>query len=55
MRVDPNRFNGLYGAAKSAEVLNQTEKAADYYSQLLKNCDNGTNLKRPELADRKQQ
>ena len=53
MRVDPNRFNGLYGAAKSAEVLNQKEKAAKYYSQLLKNCDNGTNSKRPELAEAK--
>ena len=50
LKTDPNRFNGLYGAARSAELVHQTEKANSYYAQLLKNCDNGTHSERPELA-----
>jgi len=49
MKVDPNRFNGLYGAAKAAELAKQPEKAHRYYAQLLKNCE-GSNSDRPELA-----
>ena len=52
LRTDPNRFNGLYGAAQAAEMTKQKEKAAAYYSQLLKNC-NGTMSDRPELAQAK--
>ena len=50
MKVDPNRFNGLYGAGRAAELTHQAEKAARYYTQLLKNCENGINSNRPELA-----
>jgi tetratricopeptide (TPR) repeat protein len=49
LRTDPNRFNGLYGAAQAAEQLHQKEKAASYYAQLLKNCET-SNSDRPELA-----
>jgi tetratricopeptide (TPR) repeat protein len=49
LKTDPNRFNGLYGAAHAAEMLQQKEKAAGYYAQLLKNCE-GINSDRPELA-----
>jgi tetratricopeptide (TPR) repeat protein len=52
LRTDPNRFNGLYGAAQAAEMTQQKEKAAAYYAQLLKNC-NGTMSDRPELAQAK--
>jgi tetratricopeptide (TPR) repeat protein len=52
LRTDPNRFNGLYGAAQAAELTHQKEKAAAYYAQLLKNC-NGTLSDRPELAQAK--
>jgi hypothetical protein len=48
LKTDPNRFNGLYGAAQAAEKLNQKEKAANYYSQLLKSCE-GVNSDRAEL------
>ena len=48
MKVDPNRFNGLYGAARAAASANQPKKAATYYAQLLKNC--GSSAERPELA-----
>lgn len=50
MEVDPNRFNGLYGAGRAAELTHQTEKASTYYARLLKNCDTGTKSNRPELA-----
>ena len=50
LKTDPNRFNGLYGAARAAELMQQTEKASSYYAQLLKNCDNGAHSVRPELA-----
>jgi tetratricopeptide (TPR) repeat protein len=52
LRTDPNRFNGLYGAAQAAEMAQQKEKAASYYAQLLKNCDGG-HSDRPELSQAK--
>ena len=52
LRTDPNRFNGLYGAARAAEITQQKEKAGRYYAQLLKNCD-GVRSDRPELAEAK--
>jgi tetratricopeptide (TPR) repeat protein len=50
MKTDPNRFNGLAGAARAAELAQQPEKAKTYYGQLLKNCDNGAHSDRAELA-----
>ena len=38
LQTDPNRFNGLLGAAKAAEALGDGGLAADYYGQLLANC-----------------
>jgi len=52
LRTDPNRFNGLYGAAQAAEISQQKQKAAAYYSQLLKNCV-GSHSDRPELTQAK--
>jgi tetratricopeptide (TPR) repeat protein len=48
LKTDPNRFNGLYGAAQAAELANQLPRAAEYYAQLLKNC--GTTSERTEVA-----
>jgi tetratricopeptide (TPR) repeat protein len=53
MRVDPNRFNGLYGAARAGELSNQREKATAYLAQLLANCSGGAHSDRPELAHAK--
>jgi len=50
LKTDPNRFNGLAGAAKAAELVHQPEKASTYYLRLLKNCENGAHSNRPELA-----
>jgi tetratricopeptide (TPR) repeat protein len=47
LKTDPNRFNGLNGAAQAAESANDSEKAKLYYSQLVKNCENA---ERPELS-----
>lgn len=49
MKIDPNRFNGLYGAAHAAEKSHQPEKAGRYYLQLLANCA-GTDSNRQELS-----
>jgi tetratricopeptide (TPR) repeat protein len=34
-RAEPNRFRGLYGAARAAELLGDREKARTYYTTLL--------------------
>ena len=49
LKTDPNRFNGLYGAARAAELSHQAEKANTYYAQLVKNCGSGSS-ERPELS-----
>ncbi|HET7209090.1 MAG TPA: hypothetical protein VFI95_21110, partial [Terriglobales bacterium] len=53
LKNNPNRFNGLYGAARASEMTGNTAKANDYYSQLLKVCA-GSESDRPELAHAKQ-
>jgi tetratricopeptide (TPR) repeat protein len=52
LKTDPNRFNGLYGAARSAELLREPRTAAAYYAQLLKNCE--MRSQRPELSHAKE-
>jgi len=52
LKTDPNRFNGLYGAARAAEMTQQKEKASGYYAQLIRNCQ-GSNSDREELAKAK--
>jgi hypothetical protein len=52
LKFNPNRFNGLYGAASAAEVVGKSEKAANYYAQLVKICTGG-NSERPELGKAK--
>ena len=39
LRLTPNRFNGLYGAAQAAELSGDRAKAAMYYRQLLASCE----------------
>ena len=52
LKTDPNRFNGLYGAARAAEMTQQKEKASGYYAQLIRNCQD-SNSDREELAKAK--
>jgi hypothetical protein len=35
MRVEPNRFRGVLGAARAAELAGDRTKARTYYSQLV--------------------
>lgn len=53
LKLNPNRFNGLYGAARAAEAAGKQSDASEYYALLVKVCD-GSNSARPELARAKQ-
>ena len=35
LSMAPNRFNSLYGRARSAELSGNPEKAREYYSKLI--------------------
>ena len=52
LRVAPERFNALAGAARAAEQAGNREKASAYYAKLLRNCDQADG-DRPELRDAK--
>ena len=49
LKLNPNRFNALYGAARAAEAAGKQSEASEYYALLLKACD-GSNSTRPELS-----
>ena len=53
LKLNPNRFDGLYGAARAAEAAGKQTDATEYYALLLKVCD-GSNSTRPELSRAKQ-
>jgi tetratricopeptide (TPR) repeat protein len=53
LKLNPNRFDGLYGAARAAEAAGKQNDAAEYYALLLKVCD-GSNSTRPELSRAKE-
>jgi tetratricopeptide (TPR) repeat protein len=49
LKKNPNRFDGLYGAARAAEMAGQRAQAKTYYTQLVKQCA-GSSSDRPELS-----
>ncbi len=49
LKFNPNRFNGLYGAARAAEAAGKQSEANEYYALLIKDCE-GSNSTRPELG-----
>jgi tetratricopeptide (TPR) repeat protein len=53
LKLNPNRFDGLYGAASAADAAGKQKDASEYYALLLKVCD-GSNSTRPELSRAKQ-
>jgi tetratricopeptide (TPR) repeat protein len=46
LKISPNRFNDLYGAASAAQMAGDSSKAKSYYSKLRENC--------PQTADREE-
>ena len=48
LRMTPNRFNALYGAAQAAELAGSRDKAHTYFLQLLANCQQA-DTERPEV------
>ncbi len=48
LKSNPNRFNGLAGAAQAAQKLGKQTEAEGFYGKLLKSCA-GSNSDRPEL------
>ncbi len=53
LKFNPNRFDGLSGAARAAEMAGKKEEAAAFYAQLLKSCEK-SNSTRPELTHAKE-
>ena len=53
LKLNPNRFDGLYGAARAAEQAGKQSEASEYYALLLKTCE-GSNSNRPELGHAKE-
>jgi tetratricopeptide (TPR) repeat protein len=49
LKRDPNRFRGIYGAARAAEAARNTKAAREYYSK-LQTLANARDTDRPELA-----
>src|SRR6202050_2701127 len=49
LKLNPTRFNGLYGAARAAEAAGKQNDATEYYALLLKICEIGSST-RPELS-----
>ncbi len=52
LRNAPNRFNGVYGAAKAALALGDLRKARSYFSRLIELCPQAEG-ERPELEQAK--
>jgi len=52
LKGHPFRFNGIYGAAKAAQKLNDTKLAAYYFNQLVE-LSSETNSLRPEVLEAK--
>ena len=53
LKGHPYRFNGIYGAAKAAEKLNDIKLAVYYFDQLVK-LSAVTNSSRPEISEAKE-
>jgi tetratricopeptide (TPR) repeat protein len=50
LRGAPNRFNGLYGAARAARLAADRKKARTYYGKLLEVCRQADSI-RPEIEE----
>lgn len=48
-RIEPDRFRGLYGAARAAVLAGEEGKARGYYERLVRLAEKGDG-QRPELT-----
>ncbi len=53
LKLNPDRFDSLYGAAQAAGQAGSQKEASDYYAQLLKSCEGGSST-RAELTRAKE-
>jgi tetratricopeptide (TPR) repeat protein len=53
LRSTPNRFNGLYGAARAAALAGDGKRAEGYYKQLVTLCSHA-DTDRPEIQEAKE-
>ncbi|MGH9495954.1 MAG: hypothetical protein ACRD3B_13225, partial [Candidatus Sulfotelmatobacter sp.] len=53
LKLNPQRFDALYGAAQAAAAAGKQSDANQYYAELLKNCVGGSST-RPELSHAKE-
>ena len=49
LKFNPNRFDGVYGAAHAAEAGGKSQESNTYYARLVQLCA-GSNSDRPELS-----
>lgn len=52
LKRDPNRFRGIYGAARAAQAAGNKQAAREYYAKLDKLATK-RDSERPELAEAK--
>ena len=55
MTKEPNRFRAVSGAARSASLAGDAQKARTYSELLAKICERGDTPGRPELAEARRQ
>jgi len=49
LKINPNRFDSVYGAGRAAEMAKHPQEAATYFQRLVQVCA-GSRSTRPELA-----
>lgn len=52
LRDSPNRFNGLYGAARAASLSGDKKNARSFYAKLVATCEHADS-ERPEILEAK--
>jgi tetratricopeptide (TPR) repeat protein len=52
LRNAPNRFNGLYGAARAANLAEDRKRARNYYEKIVELCRLADSI-RPEIVEAK--
>jgi len=52
LKMTPNRFDGLYGAARAAQLAGNAARATGYYAELRAISDHASG-NRPELQEAK--